>query len=240
MPKGEIQDAVSITFDGFYLHMLSLSHLQTLSYFIEVLPDLRIQHLSNRLDTRKSCAYHGTVTASIFIAVAFLEAQINETLFDVHQRQIEIPDIAQRERLFSALQARLYERNADRWNCIDKYKFVLSTLERQELAKSTETPARKLTFFRNELVHYDPVLQLDPRGTHHPQKLAQELSKYFTGENPRAGFPDSCLCVEAVNWAYVSARRFSEEFFARLNSPIPYLHLKLVDPATLPLVSPPP
>ncbi len=224
---------------GYLLHILSLQHIQTLSYFIEVLPDLRTEYLPDRLDTRKSCAYHGTVTAGVFMAVAFLEAQINETLFDVHERQIETPDINQRDLLHTALQAKLRELNGRQWGCIEKYKFVLSTLNLPELAQSTVTPTEKLIYLRNELVHYDPVLQFVPTERQNPRVLAQKLNTYFTGESPKAGFPDSCLCVEAVNWAYLTARRFSEEFFAQLNTPVPYLHLKLVDPASLSLTAPP-
>jgi hypothetical protein len=214
MPKGEIQDAVSITFDGFYLHMLSLSHLQTLSYFIEVLPDLRIQHLSNRLDTRKSCAYHGTVTASIFIAVAFLEAQINETLFDVHQRQIEIPDIAQRERLFSALQARLYERNADRWNCIDKYKFVLSTLERQELAKSQKRQRGNSHSFETNWSTTIRFFSLIPEGRITLKSWRRSSANTSRERTPELDFP-----IHDSAWRQSTGRTFPPEGSPKSSSP---------------------
>lgn len=233
MPNDSIQATVSLNSDGYCLHILSLSHLQTLSYFIEVLPDLRAQHLSDRLDTRKSCAYHGTAAAGIFMAVAFLEAQINETLLDVHQRQIEIPDPAQRELLHAQLQKKPRKSNGHQWSCIDKYQFVLSVLQKPELDSMIVTPTKKLTYLRNELVHYDPVLQFDPAEKKDPLALAQKLSSYFMGDNPKAGFPDSCLCVEAVNWAYITVRTFSQAFFKRLGTEIPYGHLDLVDPTSL-------
>lgn len=155
------------------------------------------------------------VTNSIFSAVAFLEAAINELFQDIvdgHESYVVGLDMDGRREL------------SDYWlkkqpSLLGKYTKALTCLQKRPFS-SNHPPywdAKLVVRLRNTLVHYKPKSL--GGGVEHD--LAEELAGRFMDNRLMNGsgnpwFPDKCLGHGCAEWAVHSVTVFADEFFRRI------------------------
>lgn len=155
------------------------------------------------------------VTNSIFSAVAFLEAAINELFQDIvdgHESYVVGLDIDGRRELsdyWLKKRPSLLEKYAKALTCLRKCPF-----DRNHPPYST---AQLVVRLRNALVHYKPKSL--GGGVEHD--LAKELAEKFMDNGLMNGsgnpwFPNKCLGHGCAEWAVRSATVFADEFFRRI------------------------
>ena len=164
-------------------------------------------------------AHRTYVTNAVFSAVAFLEASINEVFDDIadsHTSYVATLS-AETKRLLGGLW--VGDETVERWSVLDKYRVVLLSAGKPVFDKGTQPyqDAKLLLRLRNRLIHARPKT----RDTGDIDKLEQSLSGRFESNRHMAKmanpyFPDQCLGAGCANWAVVSARTFSDDFFSRL------------------------
>lgn len=175
------------------------------------------------------------VTGSIFSAVGFLEAAINELYQDVadaHEGYVASLDV-DCKRIMSEFWDRTEGRNRSYVSLLDKYQNALTFLRKQQF-KSGQKPyqdAALVVKLRNELVHYKPrSLGGDTEHT-----LARQLRGKFDDNvlmtvsgNP--WFPDKCLGHGCADWSVRSVFDFANDFFARIGVAPNYQRVQLQSP----------
>ncbi len=162
------------------------------------------------------------VTNSIFSAVAFLEAAINELYQDAaddHESYIYALD-PDSKRLMSDFWQFTEGQNRTFLGMIQKYQLALTFLRKPlfEKGQSPYQDASLVVKVRNELVHYRPELL----GGEAEHKLARQLRDKFRinklmAESGNPWFPDKCLGYGCAQWAVESITTFADEFFARIS-----------------------
>lgn len=162
------------------------------------------------------------VTSGVLSTVAFLEAAINELYKDVadaHPSYIASIDKESRK-LIQAFWQLTEERNRSPFSILEKYQIVLTFCRKEQFATgaSPYQDAELVIKLRNELVHYKP----ESYGGEIQHKFIKQLRGKFL-ENPlmtgsdNPYFPDHCLGSGCVTWAVRSVKKFTDEFFKRLN-----------------------
>lgn len=179
--------------------------------------------------------HHGAVLTAILMSAAALEAAINELFSDSAE-----PDGGR----FDALSADSRALLADMWKSgvprtasfriLQKYEICLALLRRPALVRGAAPyqNADGLVKLRNHFLHFEPAWQ--PKGQSASHKEADHLEKLLDflrsrrfPESPLAGsgnsfYPEKLLGHGCAAWAVASARAFLNEFFERLQIPVPH------------------
>jgi hypothetical protein len=161
------------------------------------------------------------VTSSIFSAVGFLEAAINELYQDVadaHESYVASLD-GDSKRIMSEFWDLTEGRNRSPFSLLDKYQIALTLLRKQqfELDQRPYQDAALVVKLRNELVHYKPK----SLGGDAPHTLSRQLGGKFDDNALMSGsgnpwFPDKCLGHGCAEWSVRSVIAFADEFFGRI------------------------
>jgi hypothetical protein len=206
---------VTITMRAYYssYHLWAAKHFCALAQSVEN---------ASGVQTRFDVKHRAYVTNSVFSAVAFLEAAINELYQDAadnHESYINEldPDC---KRLMSDFWQFTEERNRSAFNLLDKCQIALTLLRKQQfdLGQLPYQDAAIVVTLRNELVHFKP----QSLGGDVEHKLARRLRGKFPENRLMDGsgnpwFPDKCLGHGCAEWAVNSIVRFADEFFAKIN-----------------------
>lgn len=160
------------------------------------------------------------VTNSIFSAVGFLEAVINELFQDVadgHESYISALGTdgkRQRSELWQAARGKNQRRGT-----LEKYQEALGCLGINQFDKNQPPyqDAALVRDLRNKLVHYQPK-SLGGRIKHSLDSL---LSGKFQDNKLMEGsgnpwFPDKCLGYGCAEWSVRAVSAFADEFFSRI------------------------
>jgi hypothetical protein len=172
---------------------------------------------------------------SILSTVAFLESAVNELHADAADDAYFFAD-EEHEVLLRAIAEKWHnEKNFDRAPMISKYQKILAIAGKAPFDEADQAFAniRILTEIRNHLMHYkrEWVVLGESRTPDDGQESTAEkfekiLRKKFA-TNPLASknqpfFPDKCLGHGCAEWALVNSVIFTDEFFRRLDLPVPY------------------
>ena len=172
---------------------------------------------------------------SILSAVAFLESIINELYSDAVDKAYIFYDDKNEILLKTIGEKWNNEKNFDRQPLISKYQKILLIAGAPEF--DDDDPAfanvRNLIEIRNFLMHYKREWLTVKKGKvtgvsgiTHGEKLEKVLKTRFA-PNPFAHknqpfFPDKCLGHGCAEWAIVNSLIVCDEFFRRLDFPVPY------------------
>jgi hypothetical protein len=172
---------------------------------------------------------------SVLSSVAFLESTINELHADATDEAYFFTDEKHEALLRLIGEKWMNEKNFDRAPLLMKYQKILeiagkSPFDENELAFAN---VRNLIGIRNHLMHYkrEWVVIGDIKTRRAGEettgaKFEKSLKKKFA-INPLAiktqpFFPDKCLGHGCAEWAIVNSIIFTDEFFRRLDLPVPY------------------
>ena len=172
---------------------------------------------------------------SILSTVAFLESTINELYSDAVDKAYFFYDDKDENLLKIIGEKWKNDKNFDRAPLLNKYQKIL--LIAGTSAFGDDDPAfnnvRNLIEIRNFLMHYKREWLTVKKGKtvgdtceSHGEKLEKILKNRFA-PNPFAHknqpfFPDKCLGHGCSEWAIVNSLIVSDEFFRRLDFPVPY------------------
>jgi hypothetical protein len=193
-------------------HLWAARHFTALVKAIEA-----IQAGRPRFDVK----HRAYVTNSIFSAVSFLEAAINELFQDVadaHESYVAGLD-ADSKRIMAEFWDFTEGRNRSAFGLLDKYQIALTFLRKPQFESGQRRyqDASLVVKLRNELVHYKPrSLGGDAEHT-----VARQLSGKFDDNALMSGsgnpwFPDKCLGHGCAAWSVRSIVAFADDFFGRI------------------------
>jgi hypothetical protein len=172
---------------------------------------------------------------SILSSVAFLESIINELYSDAVDKAYIFHD-DKNEILLKTIGDKWHnEKNFDRQPLISKYQKILLIAGAPGFDDDDPafTNVRNLIEIRNFLMHYKREWLTVKKGKEtgvsgitHGEKLEKILKTRFA-PNPFAHknqpfFPDKCLGHGCAEWAIVNSLIVCDEFFRRLDFPVPY------------------
>jgi hypothetical protein len=220
---------------------LSVAHLQAADFFCQ--ESGRIEHEYTESDDSELLSqgdYHliqhrSLVIGSIFSAVAFLEAAINEFFADAADGERHV-----RERLDGAVVSRISRlwrldipRTA-RYSLLQKYEIAASLADVPILSRDSAVYQEVviLTRLRNALMHFEPETVRIRLGDRFQRE--HRFDKFLKGkfrENPLVRwlaphYPDLYLSHSCASWAVKSAINFVDDFFFRMTIDAPYEYLE--------------
>ena len=178
------------------------------------------------------------VTGTIFTAVAFLEANINEIFKDCHD-DFDHKNIMglgpEAIKMYGQIWGLKLSGNAS-FSILDKYQIAL-TLAKKDLFDRGALPyqdAENLIRLRNALMHYKPESVSTVSHEDSSANREQQMEKWLKGKfplNPLTGagspyFPHKCLSYGCSAWAVKSCLTLTDTFYTRLSLTPTYEHVR--------------
>jgi hypothetical protein len=227
-----LKDQVSVALRCYF----STQHIQSAALFARLAA--KIEKAYAGVSSGELIAEHrGYVTASIFAAVAFLEATINELFADA--QEVDHGQLKGLDPAVVSLMTDMWKRQIPRtarYRVLEKFDIAL-VLARKEPFIPGLPPYQDIVLLvrlRNSLVHYEPewmAAGLDPK---YDNELDKDLAKALRGKflasplmsegNPF--YPDRCLSHGCAKWAVESSITFADTFFAKIGPKPTYDHVR--------------
>ncbi len=178
--------------------------------------------------------YWGNVTASIFHAVAFLEATINEFFTDAGEEPSE-NQLNSNTKVCMADWWQLNRRNHN-ITMMDKFDEGLKLAGIRPFIRG-RTLGQYITHIvklRESLMHYYPEWMNDGTTASSLGRTERDYLKYLIGKFPatplmgKSGpfFPNRCLSYGCARWVVESSLAYSDEFYRNLGVSAPYEHIR--------------
>lgn len=213
-----------------------MQHIQSAALFARRSGQIEKKYdgnFSNELLTE----YWADITASIFAAVSFLEATINELFADATEEYSEYPKSLNSN--IKALMADMWKKGIPRtarYPILEKFDIAL-ILARKPTFDRGKPPAKDVELvvqLRNNLIHYEPEWMSDETTASSMAATEKKLSKGLRGKfstSPLMGknnrfFPNKCLSYGCARWAVESSLAYSDEFYKKLGVSAPYEHIR--------------
>ena len=213
----------------------SMQHIQSAALFARHSGQIEKEYDGN-FSSELITEYWAYVTASIFTAVSFLEATINEFFADTTEEYSEN---------LRALDSNTKALMADKWKSMSK-DYSIRMMDKFDIAlmvagKPTfnrgEKPAQYVDLIvelRNSLIHYYPEWVNDGITASSMVATKRKSLKGLIGKFPtsplmnKSGpfFPNKCLGYGCARWSVKSSLAYSDEFYARLGVSAPYEHIR--------------
>jgi hypothetical protein len=182
----------------------AVQHLMAAARFSIMCGEIEIANagkpLGNFFDEEIAC-----VSATVMLATASLEANINEYFSDIGASFPELPE-SLRECAFGLIEKK---------SSLEKYQYALTFKGKSTIpiGQQPYQDANALIRLRNALVHFKPEWH-DEQDEH--RKLERQLVGRFA-INPFIGkdgvfFPQQCISYGCTQWAVNSALKFMEKF----------------------------
>ena len=178
------------------------------------------------------------VTGSIFSTIAFIEASINELLFDISLNDDRVKTLPKdNKKAIKDLWDREDRGSLEKWSTLKKYQKTLELLDKEKFDEAFELfeNVSLLIELRNTLMHFKPEWNsihspyMSENDNQHrlTSKLEGkfELSIFFrsTG-NPF--FPNKCMGYGCAEWALKNAIIFVDEFYRKIGIETNYDHVR--------------
>ena len=197
----------------------AVQHIMAASRFSRMCGEIEIANRNNPLgeffDQQIAC-----VSATVMLAIASLESNINEYLSEPDTALPNLPGNSNHSILA------LIEKKP----ILEKYQHVLSFRGKEEYptGKPPYQDADALVKLRNALVHFKPEW-------HDEQELHRKIERRLKGRfeiNPAIGengvfFPQQCMSYGCTKWAVNTAIEFMKDFSNRAD--LPYRFDKFVE-----------
>jgi hypothetical protein len=205
-------------------HILAAARFSKLSAVVE-----REHRDHTWVEVNRSGAFfehRGYVMGAIFMAVAFLEATINELFRDAVDaytvaEHVYPPPIRRVPEPVRKLLAKRWRESVEREDTLSKYQIALKSAGKAPLdpGRQPYQDAKLLIGLRNRLVHYKPEFVV--AGEH----IAERQLRGKFAENPfieadtdNPFYPDRCLSHGCAKWAAESSINFADEFHTRMRT----------------------
>ncbi|MBI3240983.1 MAG: hypothetical protein HYZ49_01655 [Chloroflexi bacterium] len=206
----------------------SKQHIQSAQLFARLAAEIE-QSYDGQAFQKLYVEHRAYVTGSIFAAVSFLEATINELFSDTLDDQTNgIKLVKEMDPDTSTLLANMWQ-FSEQFNTLDKFQIVLLLARKTHFDKGMRLyqDVKDLIGLRNALIHYKPEWvwaepgRLTPEQNPPAHKMEKKLKAKKFQHNPLAAkkapyFPDKCLSYGCAKWAVASSFRFADEFFKRM------------------------
>ena len=203
-------------------HYLSGNHIDAAAYFARLSYEfeqqfLRDQDLDRVFRTHRSC-----VLGSVVLAVAFLEATINELFVDAADPVPSVFEGLIGERA-AALRAPWQQEGAQRVEVLEKYRMAFDVLRMTPMSSGDGVwqDVQALIDLRNALVHFEPITQVTRSAQNHKDRhpLESALKGRFPenrlfSETANPFYPDRCLGHGCAAWAVDRSQTFATKFFS--------------------------
>lgn len=212
----------------------SIQHIQS-AYLFAKRSDQIEKKYNGKFSHELLTEYWANVTASIFAAVSFLEATINELFADAGQQYGENPLDSDTKALMADMWKKSIPRTS-RYPILEKFDIAL-ILARKPVFDRGKPPAQDVDLviqLRNNLIHYEPEWVNDEIEDLSMVAAEKKLDKRLRGKFPTSPlmnksdpfFPNKCLSYGCARWAVESSLAYSDEFYAKLGVPAPYEHIR--------------
>ncbi|UVH60499.1 hypothetical protein NWF24_14125 [Variovorax paradoxus] len=217
-----------------FRHNLSIAHLSAAALFASQCRSLEATAGTTHFDSPERRQHNACAISAVIVAVAFLEATINELFADC----AEAPPRERVQAIASkGLLGRLWAKGIPRtaaYSITEKYEIALElsgslSMDRGALPYQD---VKLLIELRNALIHFEPETITGSWDTQ-PQR-AHKSEKRLRGkfdENALAGpgnpfYPDKLLGAGCAAWSVKSAVAFADEFFQKLGIEATYAHAR--------------
>lgn len=222
----DLEEDITLGEEGsFKVRMISsASHLNSAAFLGKKCREMEDQYQrdSSSIDSSRHTDFAST---SIVSTGNFLEAQINELIFEIMEDTSFVDDLDEDKRSFVGGILNSREINLRRIGCLDKYQLLLALFELNKFERGTNPyqDTRHVWWFRNYLVH--GKTKFYPAPTEDSEEDIEDLGRYInqsTERNPITGpgnpdFPDGCMNYDTVYWCIKAVLDLSDEFFLRLD-----------------------
>jgi hypothetical protein len=213
---------------------LSIVHIQAATLFARLVAKIEKTYTERTKELFEE--HRAYVTGSIFSAVSFLEATINELFADAADNVEMAQSLDSHTR---QLMAKMWRRGIPRragYSVPEKFQIAL-ILGGKEVFDEGMSPYQDIAVLvklRNALVHYEPEWVTTFSEAEPDAVTIQRLDKMLRGKfmlNPMTVeadtfFPNRCLSHGCASWAVYSSLKFADAFFVKMNLPIPYQHVR--------------
>ena len=215
-------------------HYLSISHIQGADVLARLAAKVEDEY-DGKWSDQLFHEHRAYVMGSVFAAIAFLEATINELFADAVDYPDGVKQLDEKAQVLMAGMSRIWAEKAP-FSMLEKFQIAVILAGKKEFDKG-QSPCQDVASvvkLRNALVHYDPkwittISDADPEAV-----TVQELEPRLQGKfscNPLSGkanafFPDRCLSHGCAQWAISSCLTFADEFFSRIGMRAPYEHIR--------------
>lgn len=197
----------------------AVQHLMAAARFSRMCGEIEIENsgksFGSFFDEEISC-----VSATVMLATASIEANINEYFSDIDKNFPELSEKI-RESAFTLIEKK---------SILDKYQYALNFKGKSKMPTGAQPyqDANALIRLRNTLVHFKPEWH-DEQDEH--KKLEKQLIgkfeiNHFVAEGS-VFFPLQCISYGCTQWAVKSALKFMEEFSEL--SGLPFRFDKFID-----------
>lgn len=191
--------------------------------------------IQKSLDAKSSSHANFYAAAAVNSSVAFLEATINELLADCHEDEgfagiVRKKKIPKKDRRSLRTLWGIFEKGKLRVSVLNKYKFALQFLGREELNTGTDPwgQAKALVVLRNYLTHFVPEDEVVPLESIPAEEI--KVVKALRGRFPlhpeysQRGHPafQRLLSAGCAVWGVKSSVAFADTFFKFLGIHCPY------------------
>jgi len=187
---------------------LSLQHIQSACLFARRSGQIEKEYDGN-FSTELLTEYWAYVTASIFTAVSFLEATINELFADAEEKYSENPLDSNTKALMADKWKSISEKR--RTTMMDKFDIAL-TVAGKPIFNPEENDGTTASMITTKKKFIKGLIRKFP------------TSPLMSKNNPF--FPDKCLSYGCARWAVESSLAYSDWFYARLGVSAPYEHIR--------------
>jgi hypothetical protein len=196
-------------------------HIIAAAFFARESARLENEHRGKEsISSEIFCQHRAYVTGSIFSAVSFLEAQINEIFTDAADDQRDhIYGLGSKIHLLAEMWNLDVPRTAS-YSILRKYEIVLALAQMAPLDRGDliYQDVKLLIWLRNALIHYEPISSTSTAQT------SQDQEQKFRGKfalNPLTGsktpfIPERCLSHGCARWAVESSIKFVDQCCSRL------------------------
>ncbi len=196
----------------------SILHLKTADLFSNKAKEIEGKY-EGEFDLVLTSELNSYVTSVILSSVAFLEANINETLSDIFEGNSHFRSEIDKDKQEQL--RKLWHLGIPRtasYSVLNKYETTLVLLVNKKLDKgcSPIQDILQLIKLRNALIHFEPEWKSWTESNNDKDKFFKalngkfELNPFFSKEEPF--FPQRCLGAGCAEWAVINSLKFVDEF----------------------------
>ena len=207
----------------------SMQHIQSAALFAKHSGQIENDSDGN-ISGEPLIEYWADITASIFAAVSFLEATINELFANATEKYSGFPQNINLE--IKTLMAEMWNKRVPRtahYSVLEKFDIALILAHKPAFDRG-KPPVKDVDLvikLRNSLIHYEPEWMGDEIAVSSTASTEKKLYKDLRGKFPIsplwAGknynfFPNKCLNYGCARWAVESSIIYADEFYSKLGS----------------------
>ena len=214
----------------------SLQHIQSAALFARRAGQIE-KNYDGKFLNELFTEYQADVTASIFAAVSFLEATINELFADAEENYSEYPKNINTNT--KDLMAEMWKRGIPRtahYPILEKFDIALVLAQKSALErdKPLVQNVKLVVQLRNNLIHYEPEWISEEPVVPSIAATEKKLIKCLRGKFPTSPlvggnspfFPNKCLSYGCARWTVESSIAYADEFYNKLGATAPYEHIR--------------